>query len=123
MRAGRYSLWVVAAGYAPTRLEFDLEEGSAPLRLRAELRPAGTLAGHVDLNGLERPEKLTVKAAFEWGSHASLYYELTEDVKTLASAQVAADGSFRFEGLMPGDHMLSIDGDGLFSAPSYSTDS
>jgi hypothetical protein len=105
VRAGRYRLWVRAAGGGVAVEDVTVAEGDEEVRATVTVRARGNLRGRVEMpaEGARLPWMVSIVPADGAGQPSWAQFR-TDDM--IGAAKVAPDGTFQFEGVVPGRYRL-----------------
>lgn len=104
VRPGRHRLWVRVESRGVAVGDVTVGDDDAEVRATLTLRPRGSLRGRVEVpEGARLPFLVTIAPA-DGSSQPSWAQYRTADM--IGAARVASDGTFRFEGVVPGRYRL-----------------
>ncbi len=99
VRVGAWRIWAVAEGYVPCHADFEVLPGQRELEVTIELGTSGGLRGRV-----QGAPQLVGRVAVQLDPIQGVpsYGPWSTTANYAASGEIAADGSFAFDALLPG---------------------
>ncbi len=113
---GRYVVWVAAEGYANGHTLVRVPPEGGEQRARIELGAPARLTGRVKLNGMPRPDRMTIEARLDLGGASVPGGDAwRERSQQSAREPVSAGDAFTLPNLTPGPWVVRLEARGLLA--------